>query len=277
MTPHAGQAAADVTIAGLFDLTGQVAIVTGASSGIGQAGAEILAQAGASVALLGRDRDRLADVARGIIDAGGACATHVADVSDRGQMKRVMADVVAQIGAPDIVMANAGIGAGPSYRAPGGGLAEYSEEIWDRVIATNLTGVFTTLRESVPYMRTGGRMLVTASTAGLRADPMVGYAYVVAKAGVLNLVRQAALEFAPRGIRVNAIAPGPFRTRIGGGKPLPPERVRAWEETIPLGRMGDTSELKGPILFLASGAASFVTGATLPVDGGALALSHSAF
>lgn len=261
----------------LFAMDGDIAVVTGASSGIGQAAAEILAQASAAVALVGRDQGRLDAVRDGIVGAGGIARTYIADVSVRGQFEGAMDRIVSEMGRPNVVVANAGIGAGPNYSMPGGGLAEYSPEIWDQVVATNFTGVFETLRVGARVMPDGGRMLVTASTAGLRADPMVGYAYVAAKAGVLNLVRQAALEFAPRGIRVNAIAPGPFKTRIGGDRPLPPEREAAWAATIPLGRMGDTAELKGPVLFLSSRASAFVTGVTLPVDGGALALSHASF
>jgi len=267
----------DPRVADLFSLTGEVAVVTGASSGIGQAAAEIIARAGGAVALIGRDSERLEAVADGIRSHGGTALPIVADVADRASIDEAFARVTEQLGAPSILVANAGISAGVSYSSPEGTLAAYPDDVWDEVVATNLNGLFATLRAGARVMRDGGRMLVTSSTAGLRADPMVGYAYVATKAAVLNVVRQAALEMAPRGIRVNAIAPGPFRTRIGGDRPLSPERAAIWEATIPLGRMGDTSEIEGPVLFLVSPASGFVTGATLAVDGGALALSHARF
>jgi NAD(P)-dependent dehydrogenase (short-subunit alcohol dehydrogenase family) len=117
--------------------------------------------------------------------------------------------------------------------------------------------------------------VLTASTAGLRADPFVSYSYAVAKSGVVNLVRQAALDLARWQIRVNAIAPGPFKTNIGGGGPIPPEVEARWGASVALGRMGDTRELRGLALLLASSASSFMTGCVYPVDGGALLQSMS--
>src|SRR5437867_12846864 len=120
-----------------------------------------------------------------------------------------------------------------------------------------------------------GRIVVTASTAGLRTDPMVGYSYAVTKAAVISAVREAALELAPHGVHVNAIAPGPIRTRIGGGVLPSKEIEQLWAATVPLGRMGEPDEIKGVALLLASPASSFVTGAVIPVDGGALTRSHA--
>ena len=118
----------------------------------------------------------------------------------------------------------------------------------------------------------GGRIVITASTAGFGTDPLVGYSYSATKAAVIIMVRQAALELAPYGIHVNAIAPGPFRTRIGGAAaPIPPE---AWNDIVALGRMAEPDELKGVALLLASRASSFMTGAIVPVDGGQLLMSH---
>ncbi len=274
---RAATAAGVARILDLFTLDGDVAVVTGASSGIGQAAAEILAAAGARVAVLGRNAARLDTVVQGIRAAGGQATGYELEVTDKDAVRDVFERVNEELGAPEIVVANAGVGAGRAYQHEEGRLAAYPDEIWDRTVATNLTAVFHTLREAARTMPDGGRMIVTASTAGMRTDPMVGYAYVVTKSGVLSLVRQAALEFAPRGIRVNAISPGPFVTRIGGDQPMAPERAAAWEATIPLGHMGDTSEIQGAMLYLSSPASSFVTGAVLPVDGGALALSHLSF
>jgi NAD(P)-dependent dehydrogenase (short-subunit alcohol dehydrogenase family) len=186
--------------------------------------------------------------------------------------------VVEEVGRPTVVVANAGISGGASYRA-GGELATYPDDEWDQVVATNLTGTFETVREAARQLEPGGRILVTSSTAGLRTDPMVSYGYVATKAAVLNFVRQVSLELAPRGIRVNAIAPGPIKgTRIGDGKvEIAPDLEREWEATIPMGRMGGVDEIGGPMLFLISSASSFITGATLTIDGGAAALSHTTF
>jgi NAD(P)-dependent dehydrogenase (short-subunit alcohol dehydrogenase family) len=262
----------------LLSLDGDIVVITGASSGIGQAAAEIYAAAGAVVAVVGRSEARVTDVVAGISAAGGRAHGYVADVAVRGAMDEVLARVTEEIGRPTVVVANAGIAGGPSYLADGR-LADYTDAEWDQVVATNLTGTFETLRAAARALAPGGRILVTASTAGMRTDPMVSYAYVSTKAAILNLVRQAALEFAPRGIRVNAVAPGPFKgTRIGDGSTeISVEAEAMWASTIPLGRMGSMDEIQGPMLFLISPAASFVTGAVLAVDGGALALSHTGF
>ncbi len=262
----------------LLSLDGDIVVITGASSGIGQAAAEIYAAAGAVVAVVGRSETRVADVVAGISAAGGRAHGYVADLAVRGAMDEVLARVTEEIGPPTVVVANAGIAGGPSYLADGR-LADYTDAEWDQVVATNLTGTFETLRAAARALSPGGRILVTASTAGMRTDPMVSYAYVSTKAAILNLVRQAALEFAPRGIRVNAVAPGPFKgTRIGDGSTeISAEAEAMWASTIPLGRMGAMDEIQGPMLFLISPAASFVTGAVLAVDGGALALSHTGF
>ncbi|RKT35552.1 NAD(P)-dependent dehydrogenase (short-subunit alcohol dehydrogenase family) [Microbacterium sp. AG1240] len=262
----------------LFDLSADVVVVTGASSGIGQAAAEIYAAAGATVVVLGRSEERVADVAAGIVSAGGKAHGYAVDVAARGAVDGVFERITAEVGRPTVVVANAGISGGASYLGDGR-IADYTDAEWDDVIATNLTGTFETLRAASRVLESGGRILVTASTAGLRTDPMVSYAYVTTKAAILNLVRQLALELAPRGIRVNAIAPGPFKgTRIGDGKTeITPEAEAMWAGTIPLARMGTMAEIQGPMLFLIAPASSFVTGAVLAVDGGALSLSHTGF
>lgn len=265
-------------ISALTDMSADIVVVTGASSGIGQAAAEVYAAAGAVVVVLGRSAERTEKVAADITASGGTAHGYPVDVSHRGAIDTVFAQIVAEVGRPTVVVANAGIAGGSSYRA-GGALAEYADSEWDEVIATNLHGTFETVRAAARVLEPGGRILVTSSTAGMRTDPMVSYAYVTTKAAILNFVRQVALELAPRGIRVNAIAPGPFKgTRIGDGKTeISPDDEAVWAETIPLARMGTMAEIQGPMLFLVSPASSFITGATLAVDGGALALSHTAF
>lgn len=260
----------------LFDLTGETAVITGAGSGLGKAIAEILALAGAQVGLIDVDQERLATVAAGIEDNGGKTLNLTADVSDSTSIASAIGDIKDHFGGLNIVFANAGISRGPGFPEAEGTLAGTRQEDWNAVVDVNLNGVFNTLSAASGAITDGGRIIVTASTAGFRADPMVGYAYVATKAAVLNIVRQAALELAPRGIRINAIAPGPFRTNIAGEGALDaPELNTMWAETIPLGRMAHPEELKGLALLLASNASSFMTGGAYVIDGGALALSHA--
>ena len=275
-TARIEHAATPQSIQEMFDLSGETAVVTGAGSGLGKAIAEILAQAGASVGLIDVDCERLDYVAAGIEAQGGKTFGMVADVSAPESIASAVEDIRDHFGGLDIVFANAGISRGPGFPEAGGTLAGTPQEDWNAVVDVNLNGLFNTLRAASGAIADGGRIVVTASTAGFRADPMVGYAYVATKAAVLNIVRQAALELAPRGVRINAIAPGPFRTNIAGEGALDaPELKSMWAQTIPLGRMADPEELKGLALLLASRASSFMTGGAYVVDGGALALSHA--
>jgi NAD(P)-dependent dehydrogenase (short-subunit alcohol dehydrogenase family) len=184
--------------------------------------------------------------------------------------------VVEAQGGVDVVFANAGLAAVPGFRAEGGQtLATLERSDWDRVLDVNLTGVMHTMRSAARAMtRQGsGRIVVTASNAGLRVEPLACYGYAASKAAVIHLVRQAALELAPDGILVNAICPGPFYgTLIGGGVTENPtdEMKDRWKALIPLGRMAHPDELKGLAVLLASPASSFMTGAAFVVDGGSL-------
>lgn len=261
-----------------FGLHGKVAVVTGAASGLGQGSVEALAAAGADVALIDFDPTHLETVRAGIEARGGKAIGIVADVTDAAAIRSAFDEVKRSLGRVDIVHANAGIAGGPPYTQEAGTLARTPDEDWDPVVNVNLNGVFNTLRAAAAVIEEGGSMLVTSSTAGMRPDPFVGYAYAATKAGVVNLVRQASIELAKRGVRINIIAPGPYPTRIAGdGAFEDPAAKKMWEDTVPLGRMGDPEELGNAVVFLSSPAASYVTGAVLFVDGGALALSHAAF
>jgi NAD(P)-dependent dehydrogenase (short-subunit alcohol dehydrogenase family) len=136
----------------------------------------------------------------------------------------------------------------------------------------NLHGVVYTIRAAARHMKKqrSGSIVATASTAGMRNDPFVPYSYAIAKAGVINLVRQAAHDLARWNVRVNAISPGPFKTNLGGQGPTNAQAEDRWKAVIPLGRMGDPREIRGLALLLASGAGSFMTGGVYPIDGGAL-------
>jgi NAD(P)-dependent dehydrogenase (short-subunit alcohol dehydrogenase family) len=250
-----------------FDVRDLRVVVTGAASGLGLAMAEAMAEGGARLTLADLDGERLEAAAARL----GAARAEVVDVADRAQVEALMD------GGADVVFANAGISLEPGFRDPGGGLTGFDADAWRRVLAVDLEGVIWTLRAAARVMREqgGGSIVVTASTAGLRTDPMVGYSYATAKAAVISAARQAALELASHGVRVNVIAPGPIRTRIGGGVPPTPEIERMWAATVPLGRMGEPEDIKGVALLLASPASSWMTGAVIPVDGGALTMSHA--
>jgi NAD(P)-dependent dehydrogenase (short-subunit alcohol dehydrogenase family) len=189
-------------------------------------------------------------------------------VSDAGAVERVFDELVEQQGGVDVAFANAGISLEAGVVDPAGGLANLDREAWNRVLGVNLNGVLFTMREAARHMKEqgGGRIVVTASTAGFGTDPLVGYSYSATKAAVIIIVRQAALELAKHGVHVNAIAPGPFKTNIGGD--APPISPEAWSEIVAFGRMAEPDEVKGVALLLASPAASLITGASLTVDGG---------
>jgi NAD(P)-dependent dehydrogenase (short-subunit alcohol dehydrogenase family) len=262
---------ADSVTGRLFDVSGRRVVVTGAASGLGVAIAEVLADCGARVTLADVDADRAeAETAR-LAERGGDVRTAVVDVADPDAVRALFRDVMDVQGGVDVVFANAGIAAVPGYAvADGQELHTVADDVWRRVLSINQDGVLYTMREAASVMKPqrSGQIVVTASTAGLRADPMVCYGYAASKAAVINVARQAALELAPHGVHVNVIAPGPIKTRIAGG--VTPEGEKQWASLVPLGRMGEPEELKGLALLLASPASSFITGAVIPIDGGQL-------
>ncbi|GIG91528.1 SDR family NAD(P)-dependent oxidoreductase [Plantactinospora endophytica] len=261
----------------VFDIRDRHVLVTGAASGLGQAIAEAMVDAGAVVTLVDRDADPLRELADRLAGRSGTVEHALCDVADASAVRATVEAATARFGGLDVAFVNAGIAGAPRTDDESRRLERVQLDDWERVIGVNLTGALNTMRAAAAVMRPrrSGRIVVTASTAGLRADPMVGYPYVASKAAIVNVVRQAALDLAPDQIRVNAIAPGPFRTNIGGKRPRSAEAEATWARTIPLGRMADPEEIKGLALLLASPASSFMTGAVFPVDGGALALSHT--
>jgi NAD(P)-dependent dehydrogenase (short-subunit alcohol dehydrogenase family) len=258
----------------MFDLRGQVALVTGAASGLGLAITEVLLAAGATAVLADHDAPALAHAAQRLREAGfGAVHERQVDVGHEAAVDSLFDEVTATVGAPCVVFANAGISAGRGFVVEAGQLHNVRLDDWQRVLDVNLTGVLLTMRAAARVMKPmrRGRIIVTASIAGLRAEALSGYAYVASKAAVVNLVRQAAVELAPHGVLVNAIAPGPFATQINGGRLKLPESAERMRTYIPLGRIAEPDEIKGIVLLLASGASSYITGAVIPVDGGASA------
>jgi len=268
---QAGERSADGALQRLFDVRGTVVLVTGGGSGLGKAMVTVLVECGAHVVVVDRNQERL-DRVEGELAACGRVEVGRLDVTDETAVDVLVDGIVARHGRIDAVFANAGIarGAGPDH--PAGQLDTFDMPDWAALLQVNLYGVVYTMRAAARHMKRqrSGSIVVTASTAGLRADPLVSYSYVVAKAGVVNLTRQAALDLARWRVRVNAIAPGPFRTAIGGDGPPDPTTEAMWGSMVPLGRMGDPHEIQGLTLLLASPASSFMTGGVYPVDGGAL-------
>jgi len=261
-----------------FAIAGRSAIVTGAASGIGLAYAEAMAEAGAKVTLTDVDRDGAEREAERLRGDGYEARADTLNVVDRDATRAVVDAHVATYGGLDIAFANAGIDPGAGFwdpaghRNPEGQIDTLDPARWDRTIAINLTGVFNTIREAARVMKArgkGGAIIATSSNAAVVNEAIVGLPYMPAKAGVAHLVRHAALELAEYRIRVNAIAPGPFVTNIGGGwlKKDPVVR-KAWDAQVPLGSVAETYQIKPLALYLASDASSYMTGSHLLIDGG---------
>lgn len=246
----------------LFDLTGKVALVTGASGGLGARFAQVLAANGAAVALVARRRDRLQALCSQIEAAGGRAVAIQADVLERGDMLRALDATQAQLGTVTVLVNNAGIA--HSDRA-----IELTPAQWRRIIATNLDAVFFWAQEAARRMLAdgkGGAIINIASVLGLGVSKGT-IAYATAKAGVVQLTKGLGLELAFKGVRVNAIAPGWFVTEINRDF-LRGERGAAMQREIPVGRFGEDGDLDGALLLLASEAGRFIAGATIVVDGG---------
>jgi NAD(P)-dependent dehydrogenase (short-subunit alcohol dehydrogenase family) len=260
----------------LFDVRGTRVVVTGAAAGLGLAMAEVLAECGARVTLADIHEERLEAATAHLAERGCDVRAVVTDVRDEGAVDALVDGVVEGQGGVDVVFANAGLATVPGFRVDGGQtLATLERSDWDTVLDVNLNGVVHTMRSAARAMtkQGSGRIVVTASNAGLRVEPLVCYGYAASKAAVIHVVRQAALELAPHGVLVNAICPGPFYgTLIGGGVTEHPseEMKEMWKTLIPLGRMAHPDELKGLVVLLASPASSFMTGAAFVIDGGSL-------
>jgi 3-oxoacyl-[acyl-carrier protein] reductase len=244
-------------------LEGKVALVTGASQGIGEAIARRLAAAGATVLVAARSEEKAAVVAAAIVEAGGAAEAVRLDVADPESVSTVFKGIVERHGKLDVLVNNAGI-------TDDGLLLRMSKASWDRVIATDLTGVFLVSQEAVKLMmkkRIAGRIVNVGSVVGLMGN--AGQAnYAAAKAGVVGFTMSLAREIGSRGITVNAVAPGYIETAMTGA--LNDEQREALAAKIVLGRLGTGEDVAGAVLYLASDLAAYVTGTVLNVSGGLL-------
>ena len=250
-----------MTAAELFNLKGRVALVTGASSGLGVRFAEVLARQGASVALVARRADRLAAVKTRIEQAGGRAIAVGADVLDRNAMTRAFDEVEKAFGTVTILVNNAGV-------AHAGRAVELAEVEWRRVVGTNLDAVFFWAQEGARRMLAAnkkGSIINIASVLGLSVSKGT-VAYAAAKAGVIQMTKTLGLELAFKGVRVNAIAPGWFPSDMANF--VLDQHGDELAKHVPLGRFGGPDDLKGVVVFLASDASAYVTAHTLVVDGG---------
>jgi 3-oxoacyl-[acyl-carrier protein] reductase len=262
MGEQARQTGPALDAASLFDMSGEVVLVTGASSGLGRRFARVLAANGAKVALAGRRRDALDATAEEIRACGGTAIVTQFELADFAAVPPAFDAVEAELGPVSVLVNNAGI-AGP------GPLIDMTLERWREILTVDLDALFVVAQEAARRMvGRGGAIVNVSSILGLR--PARGNAaYAVAKAGVTQLTGALALELAPHGVRVNALAPGYVVTGMNQ-EFFASEASRALTERIPLGRVGQVGDFDGAILLLASSASRFMTGATLVVDGGHL-------
>ncbi len=252
-------------MAGLVE--GKVALVTGGGSGIGRESALLFASEGARVFVVDLDAAKARATADEICRSGGRAAHAEVDVSDEPSVVRMLSDCIEQFGPPDCALNNAGIG------GPAGPLDEVSLEAWNRTLAVNATGVFLCMKHEIPWMRRrgSGAIVNMASGAGLIGAPGLS-PYCASKHAVLGITKTAALENARSGLRINAICPGSIDTPMLQGAMAMGDSVAAMiRASMPIGRLGTPREVAEAVVWLCSDRASLVTGASMGVDGGAIA------
>ena len=246
-------------------LDGKIALITGAASGMGKVAAELFAREGARVLLADVTDEAGRAAADEISSAGGHAAFVHTDVSKPEELEAAVRSTVARFGALNVLYNNAGI-----FPADDGSVTETSERTWDRVMDINLKGVFLGCKYAIPAMieSGGGSIINVASFVALVGAATAQIAYTASKGGVLSMTREIAVEFARKGIRANALCPGPIETPLLAELLADPARRERRLVHIPVGRFGQAEEIARAALFLASDESSFVTGATFVVDGG---------
>lgn len=249
---------------GRFD--NKIVLITGASSGIGEATAYAFAREGARLFLVARRDDKGEAVAANIRERGGTAVFHRADMADRAQIAAMVQACVSHYGGLDVAFNNAGIDGAFNVDTP-----EHPEDVWDDLLAINLTGVWFCMRHQIPAMLEsgGGSIVNMASMAGVKGFPGSS-GYAASKFGVVGITKAAALEFADRGIRVNAVCPAVIRSEMadrvfGTNEPDKEATAGGWH---PIGRIGEPEEVADAVLWLASDEASFVTAEAIKIDGG---------
>jgi len=246
-------------------LDGKVALITGGASGMGRVAGSLFAGEGARVVLADVTDEAGQAAVDEIVSAGGQGAYVHSDVSSPADAERMVKETAGRFGALDILYNNAGI-----FPASDGSVTETDEETWDRVMAINLKGVFLGCKYGIPAMLAsgGGSIINVASFVALVGAATPQIAYSASKGGVLSMTREIAVEFARKGIRANALCPGPIETPLLAELLADPARRERRLVHIPVGRFGQAEEIARAALFLASDESSFVTGATFVVDGG---------
>jgi|TARA_A200000159_G_C7304331_1_gene331643 3-oxoacyl-[acyl-carrier protein] reductase len=247
-----------------FRITGKVAVITGASRGIGEGIAIGLADAGAHVVITARDSERLQAVEESIKERGGSCSVLVGDITEEETITQLINHALDTYGQLDIWVSNAGTSDHPGSFA----FEDFPAWHWDQQIALNLRPHFVAARACAEVMEPGSSIIGISSIAGIR--PAVRFAaYGAAKAGMNNLTETLSIELAPKGIRANVVSPGQVpteaTTRVGG---VPPEEFKNLGQRIPIGRVGTPIDIAAAVLYLVSDAGSWVTGQNIVVDGG---------
>ena len=252
------------TIAELFSLEGRVAVVTGASRGLGKEAAEGLAEAGAKVVLAARREHWLEPTAAEFRERGFDCLPCPCDIAEDDHVRMLVSKTLERYGRIDILVNNAGVSWGAPYE-------EMPIDAWHKVLNTNVIGTQLVTRAVLPVMKQQkyGKIINVASIMGLVGVPkqiLEASSYTASKGAILALTRELAVNYAADGIRVNAIAPGFFPTRLAA--PVIEKAEERIRRSTPLGRVGESGELKGAIVFLASEASDYITGQTIAIDGG---------